>query len=60
MFLLVVAAARAFGKTKTPPPLSAMGFDKFPERNQNPTAAPRGPSAFSNRFEFKLRFTRTP
>lgn len=34
-----------------------MGFDKFFERNQNPTATPRNSSAFSNRFKFRLRFT---
>jgi hypothetical protein len=45
-------------KTKTPPPVLAMGFDKFVERNQNPTAALRSSSAFaSSRFRFKLQFT---
>jgi hypothetical protein len=52
-----VAVARSFGKTKTPPPVLAMGFDKFVERNQNPTAALRNSSAFGSRFRFKLRFT---
>jgi len=36
-----------------------MGFDKFVERNQNPTAALRNSSAFAgSRFRFKLRFTK--
>jgi len=52
-----VAVAHSFGKTKTPPPVLAMGFDKFVERNQNPTAALRNSSAFDSRFRFKLQYT---
>jgi len=46
-------------QNKNPAAGLAAGFSKFLERNQNPTAARRNSSTFSNRFRFKSRFTAT-